>query len=262
MSVSLYVVWFLLASLIGWLHESLYSIITTGHWEKRGFLFGPFCPIYGAGTVGALLLFDHPAIASGDFPAWAVFVVSMVGSAILEYSVSVIFERLFGAVWWDYSNLPFNINGRICLPASLAFGVAGVVITYLIVPLFHASATLLSTPVVELTALAGMSFLSCDFTTTVLSLSDLMEKITSLDVSINAQADEYVQQTAGALAAGKDKVVEHVKVEGATIAARNMISNTAEHLTAQQVRLLGKLRHFRSSELRNKAELLKKARRS
>jgi uncharacterized membrane protein len=121
-------VWFTAASLAGWLFESLYAIVRTGHWERRGFLYGPCCPIYGVGLVAAILLFDRPEVVSGDLPPWAVFVLSMCGSAVLEYTVSVAFENLFGAVWWDYSDMPLNLNGRICLPASLLFGLAGVVV--------------------------------------------------------------------------------------------------------------------------------------
>jgi hypothetical protein len=112
-------VWFTAASLAGWLFESLYAIVRTGHWERREFLYGPCCPIYGVGLVAAILLFDRPEVVSGDLPPWAVFVHSMCGSAVLEYTVSVAFENLFGAVWWDYSDMLLTLNGRICLPASL-----------------------------------------------------------------------------------------------------------------------------------------------
>lgn len=70
MSASVYVAWFFVASCAGWLFESVYNVVRTGHWEKRGFLYGPFCPIYGVGVVVGFLLFDQPEVASGAFPAF------------------------------------------------------------------------------------------------------------------------------------------------------------------------------------------------
>ncbi len=199
MSASVYVAWFFVASCAGWLFESAYNVVRTGHWEKRGFLYGPFCPIYGVGVVVGFLLFDRPEVASGAFPVWGVFLASMAGSAVLEYGVSVALERLFGAVWWDYSNLPLNLNGRICLPASLLFGLAGLLVAYVGVLLAHEIAALVPATVFEVAALVAVGLLACDFTATVISLSDLMDKVAALDVSVNERADEQLQQTVEAL---------------------------------------------------------------
>ena len=145
------------------------------------------------------LLFDRPEVASGAFPVWGVFLASMAGSAVLEYGVSVALERLFGAVWWDYSNLPLNLNGRICLPASLLFGLAGLLVAYVGVLLAHEIAALVPATVFEVAALVAVGLLACDFTATVISLSDLMDKVAALDVSVNERADEQLQQTVEAL---------------------------------------------------------------
>ena len=275
MSVSAYITWFFLASYAGWLFESSYSVARTGHWEKRGFLFGPFCPIYGAGVLLALLAFDRPEVASGEFPAWAVFFASMLGSAVLEYGVSVGLERMFGAVWWDYSDLPLNVHGRICLPASLLFGAGGVLVAYVVAPLLHGAYASVPAVAFELFALVAVSLLSCDLTATVISLSDLMEKITAIDYLANERADARIQQVAGALHAlpaqiqgGGDKVVGVVKESGSEAArlAQDMVAEqrerlvrTASRLTARQVWLLGQLRRFRTADLRNKAGLLLEA---
>lgn len=149
MSLSELVTWFALAAVAGWVFESAYGVVRTGRREKRGFLFGPLCPIYGAGTVAAVLLFDRPEVADGSFPAWAVFLFCMAGSAVLEYVVFYALERLFGVVWWDYSDLPLNLNGRVCLPASLLFGAAGTAIAYVGVPLMHRADSLVPPAVFE-----------------------------------------------------------------------------------------------------------------
>lgn len=251
MGLSELIVWFALASIAGWLFESLYAMIRTGHWERRGFLYGPLCPIYGAGVVAALLLFDRSEVADGTFPVWAVFLVSMVGSAVLEYVVSLVLERLFGAVWWDYSNLPLNLNGRICLPASLLFGVAGVVISYWVIPLIHVVDGLVAPVVFEALALAFAFVLAIDLTITVLGLSDLMEKIAKLDKDINQRADDRLQQATDAMRSLPDKA----QTSGAVALAR--MQETARGLTKRQTEMLIQLKRFSSARIGSRVVALR-----
>ena len=284
MSLSAYVVWFSLASVAGWLYETTYCIIRTGGWERRGFLFGPLCPIYGTGVVAGLLLFNRPEVASGAFPAWGVFLVSMVGSAILEYGVSVVLERLFGALWWDYSDMPLNINGRICLPASLLFGAAGVLVAYVLVPLISGATARVQPQVFEVLALVAVALLSCDMTASAISLSDLMEKIIGIDRSANRYASMRVDHAIGTVRAvpervsvGVHEVVGQVKDGGSEVASRiegvrdtaaqrlddavvsqqARMARVADGLTERQVQMLAHLRRFRSEDVRAKAEALR-----
>ena len=284
MSLSAYVVWFFLASVAGWLYETTYCIIRTGGWERRGFLFGPLCPIYGTGVVAGLLLFNRPEVASGAFPAWGVFLVSMVGSAILEYGVSVVLERLFGALWWDYSDMPLNINGRICLPASLLFGAAGVLVAYVLVPLIGGATARVQPQVFEVLALVAVALLSCDMTASAISLSDLMEKIIGIDRSANRYASMRVDHAIGTVRAvpervsvGVHEVVGQVKDGGSEVASRiegvrdtaaqrlddavvsqqARMARVADGLTERQVQMLAHLRRFRSEDVRAKAEALR-----
>lgn len=133
MSVTLYALaaWFLLFmtySFFGWVVEVLVTMLEHRKIVNRGFLVGPICPIYGT---GALLISLILAPTENWF---AIFCVAVVGGALLEYSVSVLMERLFRVRWWDYTDKPFNLNGRICLESSLLFGVAGVLIVKFITP--------------------------------------------------------------------------------------------------------------------------------
>ena len=125
-------VWFVIYSVVGWLWESTYCTIVERTWQNRGFLYGPYCPIYGTGIVGIMLLWHH-VLEQGTAPAWyEVFFVVMVGSAVLEYVTHWALEKLFHAYWWDYSNMPLNLNGRICLPASTFFGLGGLLVVYVL----------------------------------------------------------------------------------------------------------------------------------
>ena len=108
--------------------EVIISLLQRRKLVNRGFLVGPICPIYG---VGALLL---SLVVSSDESPLVIFCVAVVGSAVLEYSVSYIMEKLFRVRWWDYTDQPFNLNGRICAESVLAFGVIGVLILKIINP--------------------------------------------------------------------------------------------------------------------------------
>lgn len=247
-SISALVVLFALASVAGWLFESVHSVLTTGYWEKRGFLFGPLCPIYGIGVVAAILVFDRPEVADGTFPVWAVFLASMVGSAVMEYTVSVALERMFGAVWWDYSNLPLNLNGRICLPASLLFGVAGLAVTYLFLPVIHDTYGIIPPIAIETAALVVAFVVAADLTMSVNSLSDLMDKIQKLDVSFHSRADEQVQRASSAMRALPEQM---------EASAQRRFDKTVATLTRHQMTLLRQLKKFSSAGVRAKAESLR-----
>ena len=104
-------------SFLGWCCESIYCSLGRGEWINRGFLTGPFCPIYGVGavvTLGFLKFLPKSVLV--------VFVGGMLITSTLEYFTSWLMEKLFNARWWDYSKRPFNIKGRVCLLNSTLFG--------------------------------------------------------------------------------------------------------------------------------------------
>lgn len=121
---------FMTYSFLGWIIEVIVTMLEHRKIVNRGFLVGPICPIYGT---GALLISLILAPSENWF---AIFCVAVVGSSILEYTVSVIMERLFRVRWWDYSKKTFNLNGRICLESSLLFGIAGILIVKFVTPGF------------------------------------------------------------------------------------------------------------------------------
>ncbi len=126
-----FMLWFLIFmtySFLGWLMEVIVGIAERRKVVNRGFLIGPICPIYG---VGAVLLSN---LLPADESPLAVFCVSIVGAAILEYATSFIMEKLFRVRWWDYSERPMNLNGRICLEALIGFGIIGVLIVKILTP--------------------------------------------------------------------------------------------------------------------------------
>ena len=113
---------FFIYSFLGWCMESFGSIINpkVKKFVNRGFLIGPYCPVYGFGVVLITLLLGKYQ----EDPS-TVFALSIFICGILEYFTSWILEKLFGARWWDYSKQKYNINGRICLETLIPFGLFG-----------------------------------------------------------------------------------------------------------------------------------------
>lgn len=110
---------FIIYSVTGWIIEVIATYPDTKCFVNRGFLIGPYCPIYGNCAIAMILLLHNvtnPIL---------LFILSIIICSAGEYVTSYVMEKLFHARWWDYTKNKFNINGRICLINSLAFGVLG-----------------------------------------------------------------------------------------------------------------------------------------
>ena len=118
-----YFLLFIIYSFIGWLLELSFSYIQLKKVVNRGFLIGPYCPIYGAGCLLLIILLSDYADN-----ILVLFSLSIIVCSLLEYFTSLIMEKIFNLRWWDYSNMKFNINGRICLETMVPFGVIGVLV--------------------------------------------------------------------------------------------------------------------------------------
>lgn len=129
---------FWLFSFCGWLVEEIACSIGERRLVNRGFLIGPYCPLYGCGVLIMLLI---SKISDNLF---VTFILAMVLCSILEYVTSFIMESLFQVRWWDYSDDPFNLNGRVCLRNSIAFGGLGVIFLKFLKPWFDTLFTSLS----------------------------------------------------------------------------------------------------------------------
>ena len=122
-NLEIYFMMFIIYSIGGWIMECTLGVIQKHKFVNRGFLIGPYCPIYGIGVVsGTILLtrFSHNVVL--------LFLLATVVCGSLEYFTSYLMEKIFKARWWDYSNNKFNINGRICLETLIPFGVISVLI--------------------------------------------------------------------------------------------------------------------------------------
>lgn len=185
MTVNQAVLYFFIYSFLGWIYESTMVSLREKQWSNRGFLIGPICPIYGFGALIFVWL-------GAGLKVWLTFLVCMVSSAVLEYITAYSLEKLFHASWWDYSNMPLNLNGYICLPASLLFGTVGVIVAHVVHPIIAVPVEWLSDTIDNIMALLLVGVVSADLTLTVAGLSDFVQKMQEFEARINQSiSDKY-----------------------------------------------------------------------
>lgn len=124
------IAYFIIYSVLGFVIETAFGAVTKGVIESRkSFLYGPFCAIYGLGAV-VMILCLQPFKKNNNTLFWGGFVVG----SVIEYLVSLIGELIFHVIWWDYSDMPLNINGRVCVYFSIFWGLLGIYLVSYINP--------------------------------------------------------------------------------------------------------------------------------
>ena len=122
-----WIAFFYIYCFFGWIFESVYVSLKTGHLVNRGFLRLPMLPLYGTGAVMMLWV----SLPVKDSLA-LVYLSGVVAATALEYVTGYMMERLFKMKYWDYSNQRFQINGYICLTSSIAWGFLTIFLTEVI----------------------------------------------------------------------------------------------------------------------------------
>lgn len=123
--------YFIIYSFLGWCLESIYKTIIFKKPTNSGFLYGPFCPMYG---IGAILMVWAGQLSSNPI---VIFIMAFLIFSVWEYLVAVIIEKLFKTRYWDYSYLKFNLQGRVCLKNSFYWGILGIILIYVIQPVIN-----------------------------------------------------------------------------------------------------------------------------
>ncbi len=129
--IYLYFIYFLIFSFVGWLLETCFSFYSLGHFTKRGFLFGPLCPIYGWGALMLIIFFSTYKKHN-----LKLFVYAAILFTVFEYVVSYGMEALFSLKWWDYTSEFMNLNGRVSIFYSFAWGIIAILFVNFIYPFF------------------------------------------------------------------------------------------------------------------------------
>lgn len=207
--------YFIIYSFLGWCTEVAYAYWKERRFVNRGFLNGPYCPIYGFGVL-SVLLFLKPFSNNIIFLFFGAFFVT----SILEYITGYFLEAIFQAKWWDYSNEPYNLSGYVCLSFSIIWGVLASIIVLVIHPfiknLVH---TVPSNIVYSLSTIIFIG-ISIDLIVTVSSilklnqlLKDLTEKLEHMDKAkikekLIIEKNEIIYNVEGLLTDKKEDVNE------------------------------------------------------
>jgi uncharacterized membrane protein len=171
---------FLIYSFFGWIWESIYISINDKKITNRGFLNGPYIPIYGFGGIFVYIFLNKFFTYSLDVNIIYIYVLGLLSATVIEYLTSFILEKTFNAQWWDYSNKKMNINGRICLEASLFWGLLSVIFIELVNPILIKYIYRLSHDLSLIIISSLVTLMVADLLTTIKSIINLQEKISNI----------------------------------------------------------------------------------
>ncbi|MBS7021081.1 MAG: putative ABC transporter permease [Firmicutes bacterium] len=177
---------FMIYSFLGWMMEVVCCFSISKKIINRGFLIGPYCPIYGFGALFITLFLDLIPSKNPIF----IFITCILICSFLEYSTSYILEKIFHARWWDYSDKKFNLNGRICLETMVPFGILGLLIYYITNPIFKDILGKLSANVLSFTSSTILFIVIIDI---LLSLQVLIHFRSLVHLSGNKDHTEEVR---------------------------------------------------------------------
>lgn len=171
---------FYIFCLAGWIWESLYISIKNKKIVNRGFLNGPYIPIYGFGGISVYLFLQKYSTTLFDINSLYIYFYGCMFATCLEYITSLLLEKIFKARWWDYSNDFLNLNGRICIKASLFWGVLAVIFIQLINPFLLNKIKLLSHDLKLISVTSITTTIIIDIFVTVNTIINLQQKITAI----------------------------------------------------------------------------------
>ena len=182
-------VWiFIIYAFIGWCTEVSYAALDTGKFVNRGFLNGPYCPIYGCGVVIVVAILTP--LKENHF---ILFVGSFLLTTALEFVTGYILEKVFHNKWWDYSDKPFNIKGYICLKFSIYWGLACTFVMEIVHPMIYNVITWIPfvAGVVILCILMSVFLTDCCITvSTILKFNKRLKLMDEMAASIRKLSDE------------------------------------------------------------------------
>ena len=228
---------FFIYAFLGWCMEVAFAACKSGRFVNRGFLNGPVCPIYGFGMVGVAVLLSPLK----DNLLW-MYLGSAVITTVIEYITGWMLERIFHAKWWDYSDMPLNIGGYVCLLFSLIWGALCVVIVRYMHP---AIAGLVEHLPNWLTiALDGLfvSAIAVDLAATLATIRKLASRLSTLERmagEIHSLSDNIGRRISDSTLAAKSRVEagearlkeETAKLESARDALSDRMASGRERVT-------------------------------
>lgn len=226
MSLYLILWYFFIYAVLGWCAEVCYAALRTGHFVNRGFLNGPVCPIYGVGVVVVIVLLTP--VRENVF---LLFVCSVLLTSALEWLTGFVLEKLFHQKWWDYSEMPYNLNGYICPMFSVLWGIACLLVMDVIHPM-------VATLVENIPHLVGMVLLGVFG---VVLIADLAATVAAM-VGLNRQLRQ-LEELAGKIRSASNELGENLSAGVLTITEKS--AEVREDLTERGAELTERLTDLR-----------------
>ena len=183
-----FITYLIVYSFAGWLLESTYKTIYKKKFINSGFLIGPYCPIYGFGAIIMILtlnfLKEKPVL---------LFIASFFILSFWEYSVGLFLEKVFKTKYWDYSNIKFNIHGRICLKNSIYWSILGLMFIEVLHPFVETQIKQVPINIVfYINVIVGIAMLVdlVSSVTATISFEEMIAKINEIGETIKEKAKE------------------------------------------------------------------------
>ncbi len=217
--------WFMLYSITGWIYETVLCSVSERKFINRGFLNGPYCPIYGVGAVLDVLILGRIQ------NTFLLFVLGVLVTCTLEYLTSYVMEKLFHARWWDYSERKFNIAGRVCLQGAIVFGAFSVILIKLIHPLVITLTEILPRRVLFVIVLVFSAGFLTDLIITVSGFAGFNKRLTAFSEALSEKAENAAEQVRNSAAYAK---------------LNNLYENFSKKMNRQQRRMISSFPKLRS----------------
>ncbi len=217
--------WFMLYSITGWVYETVLCSVSERKFINRGFLNGPYCPIYGVGAVLDVLILGRIQ------NAFLLFILGVLVTCTLEYLTSYVMEKLFHARWWDYSERKFNIAGRVCLQGAIVFGAFSVILIKLIHPLVIRLTETLPGRVLFVVVLVFSAGFLTDLIITVSGFAGFNKRLTAFSEALSEKAENAAEQVRNSATYAK---------------LNNLYENFSKKMNRQQRRMISSFPKLRS----------------
>lgn len=198
------VTYFIIYSFFGWVLESVVKTIALRKPVNSGFLYGPFCPIYGFGAIIMYLFLEDVS----NKPI-VTFCLGFVVLSIWEYAVGTLLEKLFHTKYWDYSDHKFNLSGRVCLTNSIFWGILGVVFIDIIHPLIQSGLDKINPEWILIADIVIILMILIDVIISVnivLGMKDKIKRVEELNEKIKEKLEEIKQK-------GKDLEIKNESLQ-------------------------------------------------
>lgn len=213
----------------GWCFESSYVSLKKRQPVNRGFIRGPFLPLYGSGAVMMLLVsmpFQHNLLLT--------YIAGCIGATALEYVTGVVMEALFKVRYWDYSNQKFNFQGQICLSSTLAWGGLTILMTRVVHKPVEGLVFAIPEGVLSVVTFVLTIYIVADFTLSFKSAIDLRDVLIKMEAA--KEELERVQKRLDVIIALSNEEWEAKKQER-SLRAEELVASIEERLSSLKERI-------------------------